>query len=556
VTRAALLAYAFAIAIALALAACAQAAPPAPVGHVFVVVLENKNYVETFGANTKAKYFAHDLTRRGQLLTQYYGIGHLSLDNYVAMVSGQGPNPQTQADCQRFTDFMAAPGLDADGQALGSGCVYPARVKTVADQLTAKGLSWKGYMQDMGRPCRHPEIGAQDDTQQARIGDEYAARHNPFVYFHSIIDSPDCARNDLPLDALPRDLGDPARTPNLSFIVPDLCEDGHDAPCVDGRPGGLESADGWLRRWIPRILDSRAFKADGMLIVTFDEAEAEPPQSDASACCNEPVGPNTPNNGGPVPGPGGGRIGAVVVSPFTEPGSVNPNAYNHYALLRTIEDVFGLEHLGFAGRPGLKAFGSDVFGRAPAAAPAAGAGTPAACPASVPPAIAAASVHGRGEALRIRLHARRRVGVKLVRDGRTVARRSARRSFSWRPRARPGVYELRLSAPGSLRRIGVRRSGGRFTVLGPFSARVRCGALASASLGRPAFGRELRVRYRLREPATTTVTVRRGGRVERRRMLSAVAGTHRVRFRGLRPGRHRVTVQAGGRRARVSALRR
>jgi hypothetical protein len=118
----------------LAIALLAGCAPPAsaapPVGHVFVVVLENKNYVETFGANTKAKYFAHDLARRGQLLTQYYGIGHLSLDNYVAMVSGQGPNPQTQADCQRFTDFTAAPGLDADGQALGSGCVYPARVKT------------------------------------------------------------------------------------------------------------------------------------------------------------------------------------------------------------------------------------------------------------------------------------------------------------------------------------------------------------------------------------------------------------------------------------------
>ena len=548
--RAALLAVALILA---APAAVAAAQPPAPVGHVFVVVMENKNYVETFGANTKAKYFADDLTRRGQLLTQYHGIGHLSLDNYIAMVSGQGPNPQTQADCQRFTDFVAAPGLDADGQAIGSGCVYPGRVKTVADQLTAKGLRWKGYMQGMGSPCRHPEIGAQDDTQQAKVGDQYAARHNPFVYFHSIIDSPDCARNDVPLEALPGDLSDPARTPNLSFIVPDLCEDGHDAPCVDGRPGGLASADGWLRRWIPRILGSAAFKQDGMLIVTFDEAEAEPPQADASACCNEPVGPNTPNNGGPVPGQGGGRIGAVVVSPFTEPGSVNPTAYNHYALLRTIEDIFSLGHLGFAGRPGLKAFGSDVFGRFPAAPPTSGG--PAACPASGPPAIAHASARARGGALRVRLTARRRVTVKLVRGGRAVARRTARRSFTWRPKARPGVYELRLTAPGSRRRIGVRKRAGRFSVSGPFSARRRCGALASASLSRPSFGRELRVRYTLREGARTTVTVRRAGRVERRRTISAVGGTHRVRFRGLRPGRHRVTVAAGGTRVALLALR-
>jgi hypothetical protein len=530
------------------LAPAARAALP-PIKHVFVVVLENKNYVETFGANTKAKYFANTLARRGQLLTQYYGTGHLSLDNYIAMVSGQGPNPQTQADCQRFTDFVAAAGLDADGQALGSGCVYPARVKTVADQLTAKGLTWKGYMQSMGRACRHPEIGAQDDTQQAKVGDQYAARHNPFVYFHSIIDSADCARNDVPLDALPGDLEDPARTANLSFIVPDLCEDGHDAPCVDGRPGGLVSADAWLKRWIPRILGSPAFGRDGMLIVTFDEAEAEPPDADADACCNEPIGPNTPNNGGPVPGQGGGRIGAVVVSPFTEPGSVNPTAYNHYALLRTIEDIFGLGHLGFAGRPGLKAFGSDVFGRTPTTAPAAGR-APVACAMSAP--AGHASARARGRALRVKLSAPRRVRVKLIRSGRTVARRTARRSFTWRLRPRPGVYELRI---GSLRRIGVRRTGRRFHVLGPFSARVRCGALASASLGRPAFGRELRVRYRLREAATATVIVRRAKHVERRRTVSAVAGTHRVRFRGLRHGRHRVTVKAGGRRAVVFALR-
>ena len=152
-----------ATAIALAAPATACAATP-PVRHVFVVVLENKNYVETFGANTKAPYFAGELAKRGQLLTQYYGIGHLSLDNYIAMISGQGPNPQTQADCQRFTEFAGPPGLDADGQALGQGCVYPPGVQTVAGQLTARGLRWRGYLQDMGTPCRHPALNGADDT--------------------------------------------------------------------------------------------------------------------------------------------------------------------------------------------------------------------------------------------------------------------------------------------------------------------------------------------------------------------------------------------------------
>src|SRR5689334_21000057 len=100
-----------------AVATPAQAAPP-PIKNVFVIVLENKNYDVTFGKDTKAPYLAQTLPKKGMLLTQYYGIAHNSLTNYVALVSGQGPNPQTQADCQFFTEF--SPGLiGADGQAMG-----------------------------------------------------------------------------------------------------------------------------------------------------------------------------------------------------------------------------------------------------------------------------------------------------------------------------------------------------------------------------------------------------------------------------------------------------
>jgi hypothetical protein len=114
----------------LVLAAPVAAAPP-PVKNVFVVVLENKDYDITFGSDPKSPYLGRELVGQGQLLTQYHGIGHLSLDNYIAMVSGQAPNPITQSDCNFFQEFF--PGtLGADGQATGSGCVYPATVKTVA----------------------------------------------------------------------------------------------------------------------------------------------------------------------------------------------------------------------------------------------------------------------------------------------------------------------------------------------------------------------------------------------------------------------------------------
>ncbi len=135
------------------------------------------------------------------------------------MVSGQPPNPMTQADCQIYQDFAGTVG--SDGVAVGQGCVFPTEVKTVADQLEAKGLTWKGYMEDQAasstdkKTCRHPALNQHDGTQTARADDQYAARHNPFVYFHSIIDRPICDTNVLDLSALPGDLASKNTTPSL-----------------------------------------------------------------------------------------------------------------------------------------------------------------------------------------------------------------------------------------------------------------------------------------------------------------------------------------------------
>jgi hypothetical protein len=218
-------------------------------------------------------------------------------------------------------------------------------------------------MEDMGNSpsapatCRHPALWTQDTTQNARLGDQYAARHNPFVYFHSLLDSGACNANDVPLDRLPTDLASASTTPNYVFITPNLCNDGHDSPCVDGSPGGLVSADAFLKQWVPQIETSPAFAEGGLIVITFDEAES----NDASACCNEQPGPNTPNPGGLTPGPGGGRTGTVLISPFIKPGSQNATPYNHYGLLRSTEDIFGLQYLGYAGQTGLQGFGPDVY---------------------------------------------------------------------------------------------------------------------------------------------------------------------------------------------------
>ena len=362
------------------MAGAASAAPQPK--HVFIVVLENEGYDVTFGPKSPALYL-NALARQGALLKKYYGIGHYSHDNYIAMISGQAPNPITQADCQSYVDF-ASTGIDKDGQALGKGCVYPKNVPTIVNQLEAKGSTWKGYMEDMGNDpsrdggtaCGHPKIGEKDKTQHAAKGDQYATRHNPFMYFHSIIDkAANCDAHVVNLSALAADMQDVVTTPNYVFITPNLCHDAHDEPCVDSQPGGLLSADRFLQEYVPKILNSPAFKKDGLLIVTFDEADIylvknKLESGDVSACCNEPKGPNI-NSGdtvfgnidkGPgVAGPGGGRIGAVLLSRYIKEGTVSEVPYNHYSLLRSVEDFFDLQHLGYAGQKGLKSFGADVF---------------------------------------------------------------------------------------------------------------------------------------------------------------------------------------------------
>jgi hypothetical protein len=206
------------------------------------------------------------------------------------------------------------------------------------------------------------------------------------MYFHSITDSPDCAANVVNLNQhLQSDLSSLSTTANFNFITPSLCDDGHDAPCVDGRPGGLTSADAFLQKWIPIIEASPAYKADGLIIINFDESGAASTTVDPSGninvietgitCCNQQPGPNLgtypssqtfPYNGGSYnltyQNFGGDVTGAVLLSPFIKGGTVSNTPYNHYSMLKTLEDIFDIkQHLGYAGQVGLQSMGSDVF---------------------------------------------------------------------------------------------------------------------------------------------------------------------------------------------------
>jgi phosphatidylinositol-3-phosphatase len=297
-------------------------APQPAVGHVVTIVLENKDYAATFGRRSKVSYLGSTLRKRGTLLPAYFGIAHHSLPNYLAMIAGVEPTKVTRADCPEFD------------------CTYGADVPTLANQLDAAGKKWRGYFQDLPAPCAVPVDGNGDPFFKATAASQYATRHNPFVYFHAVTDQrPACRARVVGLSKLGRDLASADRTPAWSLVVPDLCADGHDKVCADpSQPGGYAGIDRFLRRWVPRILAAPAMKADGLLIITFDEAE-----DDAEH--------------------GGGRIGALLLGPAVRRGGTDRSLLDHYSYLKSMEDLFGLPHLGKAADDAVATFQSaGVFG--------------------------------------------------------------------------------------------------------------------------------------------------------------------------------------------------
>src|SRR5262249_18273477 len=140
------------------------------------------------------------------------------------------------------------------GQIDGTGCVFPRQTVTLPDELVGNGNTWKAYVEDQGNSttgepvtCRHPAPGAADPDQSPRPGDAYVTWRNPFVYFHSLIDTPTCTGDDVGLDALTTDLKSITTTPTFSYIVPNRCHDGGEAPCATDQPAGLAAADAWLK---------------------------------------------------------------------------------------------------------------------------------------------------------------------------------------------------------------------------------------------------------------------------------------------------------------------
>jgi acid phosphatase len=177
----------------------------------------------------------------------------------------------------------------------------------VVDQLETAGKSWKAYMEDMPSACF--------------VGDAaplYRQKHNPFIYYNGVRNDPARCAKIVPFGQFAADLN-ANKLPNYIWITPNMQDDAHD--------GSLADADAWMKSWAPRILASSAWRDDGALFVTFDEGKSD------GACCDDA---------------GGGQVVTLVISPLGKPSYRSSVAYDHYSLLRTIEDAWGLPPLNEA----------------------------------------------------------------------------------------------------------------------------------------------------------------------------------------------------------------
>ncbi len=290
----------------------ATPAPPKPskIGHVFVIALAGTGYQATFGADSAMPYLAKELRPDGAILSGFAPLDAADLPNYIAFAGGQPPNADTRAGCTTFSDFPDSAVPDKKGVVPGAGCNYPNSVISLGDQVSATGDTWRAYSESQGdRACRVPTTPDSD---------EFAARHDPFVFFRSVVDLGDCPTAAVDLRTMEADLKAAKTSPNLAFIAPNLCHDGTEATCADGTPGGPAATDAFLHEWVPKITGSAAYRKDGALFITF------------------------------LSGPSTDATGALVLSPFAKRGSLYAKPYGPYSLLRSVEDLLGLKPLAKA----------------------------------------------------------------------------------------------------------------------------------------------------------------------------------------------------------------
>jgi hypothetical protein len=269
-------------------------ATPSTYAHVIWIWMENQSEGQIIGppgsaAAQASPYVNGSLAPACGVATNYHNVSHPSLPNYLAATSGSTQG--VSEDCR------------------------PAKCSNTAASLFSQVKSWRAYEESMPSNC-------SPNTTTL-----YVPKHNPPAYYKQLAST--CQANDVSLGTLAsgnltHDLTT-GTLPSFSFVTPNLCDDTHDCP--------ISSGDAWLSTWVSRITASPAYQAGNTaLIITWDEG--------THGTAGESCATNTTDQSC--------HVAAIVVSPYTVPGTVSNSLFNHYSLLKTTEQMLGLPLLGHA----------------------------------------------------------------------------------------------------------------------------------------------------------------------------------------------------------------
>ncbi|MGH3098663.1 MAG: alkaline phosphatase family protein [Streptosporangiales bacterium] len=346
--------------------------------HVFTIMIENhapKGPGVGVLEDEKNMPFLNGLADRYATATSYYGVTHPSEPNYIASTSG---STWWTNDDDGWCDGNGYPNPSYDpspGATFGGECPHPEKGNhyphtNIVDQLEARHIPWAAYMDAM------PDPGYLGDAWPSEDNELYASKHNPFILYNDIRRNPSRRDNIKPYDQMAADL-DHGRVPRYVWISPDNCNNLHggvsepvqghaEAPCPYGNandPGTdaneaalRQKADAFLKHAVHTITESRAWTGNSVIFIVADEGDYTGQDTNAgwedpSGCCDSPVLPKgDPQIGKNWPGGvfGGGYAPMVVVSTHGPRHSVDDTPYNHYSMLRTVEQGFGLPYLGYA----------------------------------------------------------------------------------------------------------------------------------------------------------------------------------------------------------------
>ncbi len=346
-------------------ASVASAAPASPLQHIFYIMMENHGFSEIIG-NTADAPFINQLAAQGAVATQYFGVTHPSLPNYLAGMTGDFQG--IWDDCQAGPTVTCAPEEFVPGSGDGTDGNYltPAEIasssaqvhwfsgQTLVDQLVAAHKTWRAYFEDM--PAGGYNVVDAPVVHGTTVN-LYAQKHNPFLYMSNIRNTPSELSNIVPLGYNFTAALASGRVPSFVYIVPNQCHDMHgisgSTALLIGLPqcgypasgldhGAIQLGDDYLRNLVGTIEHSTAWTNErSAIVIVWDEDD----YAGFAGCCSSPTGV-----GGVVLG-GANAPMLVVTSPSAggpAPGTQFTTQANHYSLLATIETMWNLPCLANA----------------------------------------------------------------------------------------------------------------------------------------------------------------------------------------------------------------